>query len=871
MRQSLWSLFFVVVAAGCGSPSAGAPCTQMDTVTCKSGTETWACIAGKWAAAPCNGPKGCSDGAAFNCDLTQATTGTACPPWAEGRSACQSVPPALVSCFGGKWQQTSPCTSCSVATGAPDCQQGGTGGGSGGGTGGGSGGGTGGGSVGGGTGGGAVVGGGAGGGSVGGGAGGGTGGGAAACGPGNCAGCCSNGQCFTNPLNGSTNFCGNNGAACVDCGATGRRCDSNSFVCVASTSCNPTTCATGCCSNGQCFTAPLNTTTNFCGTNGAACNDCGRFGLVCSAQTFTCNPPNTGGGGGATGGGTGGGGAADPCQGVPVGGQCVSSSLVRFCSVPTGTGNPTVQTYQCPGGSTCQATGAGAACVQTGSCRQYDSRCASATTIQQCSSSGTWGAAQNCGGAGCVGSSVGANCAIAVATTTVTATLRYQTRSPLPNLSDWGTPTAVPARNVLVISMRGQSWIDATVTDANGQYVIKVPSAPGSSDVVLFAAFGGDGLGMRYVVGDPGLGTGTFSPGQQGQNARYWSWSKAVTSLANGGVTTITTTEGSGALNIFDLLQSIYATSVVNNQGRQGLTISMWMGIGTEWSCGACFSETGGDFDSSIWMPGGSQDQGYWSDYTIGHELGHWQMASYGTSPNEGGSHTLTCPTFPGQAWSEGYATWHSAAVRNEPFLEDKQGGGFFWFDISSRLYFPQSPNGESSITGPGGTNLLAQVDENAVASMLWYISNSRQTGSREIFNAVASRHMNTTPWPRSYTRRTWDVGANCAKVNVVNTNQPSLHLADALDALSCGGSPAQSNRMPAATILQTCSSPTSSGNGQYYPYPSTSPVCRSGFCYGCLSGSTCTPGNVASACGTGGVSCVQCGSGQSCVNGVCL
>lgn len=456
-----------------------------------------------------------------------------------------------------------------------------------------------------------------------------------------------------------------------------------------------------------------------------------------------------------------------------------------------------------------------------------------------------------------------------VPTTSLTGTLLYQTRNPRADLSDWGNPVAVPARNVTVISMRGQQWIDSTATNAQGQFTIRVPTTAGSGDAVIFAAFGGDGLGIRYVVEDPGLGTGTFSPGQQGSNPRYWSWSKAVTSLSNGGTITISTTEGSGALNIYDLLQSIWASSVANNQGRQGLTIGVLMGIGTEWSCGACFSESGNEFESSIWMPGGSQDQGYWSDYTIAHELGHWQMRSYGTSPNEGGSHTLTCSTFPGQAWSEGYATWHSAAVRNQPFLEDKQQGGFFWFDISSRTYYPQTSSARS-ISGPGGTNLLAKIDENAVAAMLWTISNSRPTGTQEIFNAVASAHMNTSPWPRGYTRTVWSAGSGCTQSNVVSTTQPSLHLADALDALSCGGSPVQSNRVPASTILQACSSPVSSSNGAYYPYPSASPICRSGFCYGCKTGSTCNAGNVATACGTGGVACVQCGSGQSCTNGVC-
>lgn len=123
---------------------------------------------------------------------------------------------------------------------------------------------------------------------------------------------------------------------------------------------------------------------------------------------------------------------------------------------------------------------------------------------------------------------------------------------------------------------------------------------------------------------------------------------------------------------------------------------------------------------------------------------------------------------------------------------------------------------------------------------------------------------MNQAPWPRGYTRRTWTVGSNCSKTNVVNTGQASLQVSDAFDALRCAGSPAGANAMPANII------DGATINGTYYPYPSASPICRAGFCYGCLSGGTCQAGTTTAACGTGGVQCVACGGGQTCLNGVC-
>jgi hypothetical protein len=639
--------------------------------------------------------------------------------------------------------------------------------------------------------------------------------------------------------------------------------------------CGPGNCA-GCCANGQCLPPPLNSTVSFCGNGGNACQDCGRIGLECNAG-YTCAPSGAGGGSGTGGGAPAGGGSepGDPCQGVPIGGECLTSALLRFCSIPTGNGTPTVQTYQCAPATTCQSTGSGAACLASASssCQAGDSRCTGPTTVQRCGNSGQWQAATTCAGR-CVDSVVGGDCGPTMAMVSVTGTLLYQTRSPLPNLTDWGSPTAVPARNVFVASLRGNDWLHTTTTDAQGRFTLNVPTTPQSGDTVYFVAWGGDGLGVRYQVADPQFGPGTQTVGQSVTNPRVWSWSQPASAVTNGSSFTVTTAQGSGALNLFDQLQAIWAQSLRYNQGRQGLSLVMWLGLGTEWSCGACFSQSPmAGFDSQVWMPGGSQDEGYWSDYTTAHELGHWQMASYGQSPNEGGPHYLTCPTFPGQAWSEGYATWHAAATRNTSFLEDKQQGHFFWLDLNLRQYYPGS-------TGPvdlrpaagiscGSSPACAggQVDENLVAALLWDLSSSRASGMGEIFNAVASKHMNTSPWARRYTRRTWSVGSNCTKSSVIDTRQASLHFADTLDALRCGGNPSGSNALSAADLTAA----TVQGATTWYPYPAASPLCSSSLCYGCLSGSTCSAGNTNTACGTGGTRCVACGGGQTCTQGVCL
>jgi hypothetical protein len=452
---------------------------------------------------------------------------------------------------------------------------------------------------------------------------------------------------------------------------------------------------------------------------------------------------------------------------------------------------------------------------------------------------------------------VGGFCAAAAssATTTLTGTLLYERKKPNSNYTAWGSVVQQPARGVLVLVKNGSNaWYDAEVVDAAGHYSVQVPSAPQATDKIIFIAWGGNGLNITHAVMDPSLGTGTFSTGQAGTNKRYWSWSQAVTSLANGGTTVITQAQGSGALALYDDLQNVVAFDKSRHQGQDGKSVLAWFGLGTDWTCGACFMDSPGNgFDSQLWITGQQTDQSYWSAAVNDHELGHWAMAAFGTSPNEGGTHTMGIPTFPGQAWSEGWATFHSSAVRNSPIYYDNQGG-MFWIDLSTEKY----ADGSSLVMPTVSGGLLQRMDENKVSSIMWRISGSSMGALQQIHNALSSPHMNTSPWPRGYTRHTWSVDSNGTITNATDTGEASLMLADELDALRCGGM--------SSTTIDSATRPATQ-----YPYPSGSPSCRSGFCYGCEdTGGSCQSGTSSASCGTGGVACSACGSTQSCTSGVC-
>lgn len=100
-----------------------------------------------------------------------------------------------------------------------------------------------------------------------------------ACGADNCSGCCQGGQCIAGDEDAR---CGTDGAACADCGSD--TCQGG--ACKAP--CGPQTCS-GCCDGDQCVAGNSN---SLCGLGGAACSDCG--GNMCDAGTCVgnCGPDN---------------------------------------------------------------------------------------------------------------------------------------------------------------------------------------------------------------------------------------------------------------------------------------------------------------------------------------------------------------------------------------------------------------------------------------------------------------------------------------------------------------------------------------------------------------------------------------------------
>jgi hypothetical protein len=501
-------------------------------------------------------------------------------------------------------------------------------------------------------------------------------------------------------------------------------------------------------------------------------------------------------------------GAFDPCRGVSELGRCLSTTQVQYCSRPTGNGTAQLVTTTCVNGEICQIDSSNFADCATppGACETGASECLDATTVRTCVA-GTWRPSSCING--CISTVLGSNCRQIRDTTVRALNVTYEVRGPRVDYSGWGDLSPVPAQGFLVLSLRGSDLIDVQVTDAMGSVRIAVPATPGPTDTVTVLAIGVGGSPSRilYAAANPGLAAGsypnttTLSPTL---TPRFWQWQWPATSLPN--ALRIAEAAGSGAARVFDYLRYSYAEAsrLARSQGQSLVT---WVSPGVTWGCGACAAALPTsigivDFRSQIWIDGSATNQGYWSDPVTAHELGHWVMSSYGAPPGEGGPHIIGVPTMPGQAWSEGWATFVSSHIRRSPRYYDKQQGSMFWFDIGLRTY-----SGPSWPSSP--TTLLGLVDENEVASILWRLGS---VNPQPLYDALQSARMIVSPFGRCYTSRLWCLGGG-RLMETCDSSESVPHLADMLDTMNCSGFPRTS---------------ISSAIG-LYPYPVNAPFCTSG------------------------------------------
>lgn len=580
-----------------------------------------------------------------------------------------------------------------------------------------------------------------------------------------------------------------------------------------------------------------NCTGRVCGDDGcgATCGSCPE-GTTCGAGQ--CQPTSS----------------SDPCRGVPVGGRCVNGVTIELCVAPTGSATPRPELVTCVSGETCRESAGEARCVTTAVCRNDETRCAG-TQLQRCSG-GQW-VPVVCMGT-CRQSALGAQCLPNTSARQYRGVLRYNMRVVRPDFSGWQAAfERVVAQGFLVLSIHDGHVIDSVTTsigdeNTGGRFTVRVAAVPSPDDSLAFVAAQADARGViQLAVAHRGLdaqnspelpiGCATLAGSVRqcltdAATSRYrpsvWSWSMAISRLpVDGGIEILP--GYSDAARLFDWGRYIFNRTGQNILGRDGDSLVMWFMPGVKWTCGNCanreqyaFATTAGEpllFRSQIWISGGPEGTA-WAGAVVTHELGHWVMSSYGRNPGEGGPHVAGNPVFPGMAWSEGWATFHNADARMDPFYlsvetsNDASLAFTMWgLNLDNRSYFN---NGGARWSRPlAFAGLLQRMDENEVAALLWQLSRVGR-GNVSLYNAMADPRASAPNrdgvWERGYRRHLWmlDRTGQIDPTTVSVTREPTPMFADFLDALRCNGF--------SASDVDRVLVPSA-----YYPYPSFNPLCR--------------------------------------------
>ena len=506
----------------------------------------------------------------------------------------------------------------------------------------------------------------------------------------------------------------------------------------------------------------------------------------------------------------------DACGDVPAEGRCKDEHTVERCLTGGGTSQERISTLTCGDDQLCSADATGARCQTAGTCLEGSTRCADASTLETCSSD-SW-LSEGCT-SGCVTSALGSFCATEIATKMLSGRATYEARLPNDSFDDWSSAlSTLPAAGFLLLSYHGETLVDAVVTsDAEaslGSFSIRVADPAGADDTLVLAAAGSDGRGgLTHAVGNPGYAPsgGYRATFDDPPDPSLWSYSFAVSTRADGDVLTIPEQQGAGAAHVFATLHRVFQFAQGFYAPEAPKPAIVWLGMGTAWDCGSCMAEfpvhtLDSDFEHQLWLDG-SADQGYWATPVTAHELGHYVMCAFGFAPSEAGTHYLGIATNPGLAWSEGWATFFGAMVRNDARYFTKQQEVFFWFDVDARDYAGDLP-WERAVSSGG---LEQRLDENEVAALLW--GTYRAIGDfTPVLTALSSPRMTVAPFARGYTRRYWSDPLH--PENYGDTNDPHPYLADFLDALRCADA-------ISASTLDQVTRPDSE-----YPYPSESPLC---------------------------------------------
>lgn len=188
--------------------------------------------------------------------------------------------------------------------------------------------------------------------------------------------------------------------------------------------------------------------------------------------------------------------------------------------------------------------------------------------------------------------------------------------------------------------------------------------------------------------------------------------------------------------NIFDM--AVRAQDYISAMyAEQGLAAPTMPKLTIRWQAG---SSNGTFFDPTsqiVFLIGTTADPDEYDDDVILHEIGHWAQTRFGTDHSPGGPHSIVDQVDPRLAFSEGWATYFSCAVRraagyaNPQMVVDNFQSLASAFDVETPSFAAQA---------------IMATNELAVAASLWDIIDANEAAF-DVLTADAVNKLESDIW----------------------------------------------------------------------------------------------------------------------------
>ena len=243
---------------------------------------------------------------------------------------------------------------------------------------------------------------------------------------------------------------------------------------------------------------------------------------------------------------------------------------------------------------------------------------------------------------------------------------------------DTAHPVKAPPRHALVLLVRyaaaggAATVVSASTVGTDGSVTLDVPTKLTAQDYVVLSTVGYDNADgfAGFAVLEPSVDGVLPVVPSEALTGQPHSWAKTAVTIAASGSWHIGLANAAATLQAYEDVAYTWTTAAEHAWGVRGKTLVVWLRNNTKFDCGTCFSDwpvtvpvLAKQVQTQIYAS--TSAKGRVASPTMQHELGHWAMATYGTSPGEGARTTCTpkCHrAWPGaKAGRRSFPPWHEA------------------------------------------------------------------------------------------------------------------------------------------------------------------------------------------------------------------